>query len=122
MKNLTNLVSCCGLICQTCPIYWVNQEADEDARKMMISKIIRISDEKYNTKVNAKDVNGCDGCRGKESDLFNLCKGCKIRPCAEEKGIEFCSYCKDFPCELLEPLYKEDPVAQARLELIRDIL
>lgn len=122
MKSLSNLVSCCGLICQTCPIYWVKQETDPHARNTIIEKIIKISAEKYDTELSATDVNGCSGCRGNQTELFTLCIGCKIRPCAESKGIEYCSYCTDFPCKLLEPLYKEDPVAQARLELIRDIL
>lgn len=122
MNNLSNLVSCCGLICQTCPIYWVKQENNEDARKKMISNIIKISKKNYNIELAESDINGCKGCRGKTSGLFFLCKDCKIRACVEQKGLQYCSYCTDFPCEHLGPLYKEDPNAQVRLELIRDIL
>lgn len=37
----------------------------------------------------------CKGCRLEKCVLF---KGCKVRECAEEKQVDFCFQCVDFPC------------------------
>ncbi len=47
------------------------------------------------------DLNGftCKGCR---SDLLYIhpgCKECKIRTCAEDRGIMHCGVCPEFPCD-----------------------
>ena len=34
---------------------------------------------------------------------------CKIRPCAEEKGVEICFECKKFPCKLFSQFLKKHP-------------
>lgn len=122
MKNKTELISYCGLVCQTCPIYWVSEEMDPNKKEKMVDKIVKVSKSTYNIDVAASDINGCGGCRGESSQLFTLCKDCKIRECAKEKKIDYCSYCTDFPCDKLGPLYKDDPAAYIRLDLIKTIL
>ena len=37
----------------------------------------------------------CSGCRNEKCKLF---KNCKVRECAEKKGVDFCFQCSDFPC------------------------
>lgn len=37
----------------------------------------------------------CSGCRKEKCKLF---KNCKVRLCAEQKGVDFCFHCPDFPC------------------------
>lgn len=37
----------------------------------------------------------CSGCRNEKCKLF---KNCKVRLCSEEKGVDFCFQCPDFPC------------------------
>ena len=37
----------------------------------------------------------CSGCRNEKCKLF---KGCKVRSCSEEKGVDFCFQCSNFPC------------------------
>ena len=39
----------------------------------------------------------CHGC--KSDVLFENCRGCKSRPCAQSKNIEFCDQCSEYPCE-----------------------
>lgn len=39
---------------------------------------------------------GCKGCRQEQCRLF---KTCGVRPCHQEKGIDFCFECEDFPCD-----------------------
>ncbi len=38
----------------------------------------------------------CTGCRSEQCKLF---KGCGVRPCHQEKGVDFCYECSDFPCD-----------------------
>ncbi len=42
----------------------------------------------------------CSGC--KTDNLFIRCGKCKIRSCAQEKGIELCLDCKEYPCKIYE--------------------
>jgi len=38
----------------------------------------------------------CRGCRKEKCVIF---KSCKIRECSENKVVDFCFECSDFPCE-----------------------
>lgn len=38
----------------------------------------------------------CKGCRYEKCKLF---KTCKVRPCAQEKNVDFCFECTEFPCK-----------------------
>jgi len=38
----------------------------------------------------------CAGCRNEQCKLF---KNCGVRPCHQEKRIDFCFQCDEFPCE-----------------------
>lgn len=37
----------------------------------------------------------CKGCRNEKCKLFT---GCRVRPCCEQKGVDFCADCERFPC------------------------
>lgn len=48
----------------------------------------------------------CQGCRNEQCKLF---KNCGVRPCHQEKGVDFCYQCDEFPCTKThfdENLYK----------------
>jgi hypothetical protein len=51
---------------------------------------------------------GCRGCRA--GGGF---PGCQIRICAQERGVELCARCTDFPCEHIEPLAARYPTLVA---------
>ena len=38
----------------------------------------------------------CKGCRKEKCVIF---KNCKVRECSENKAVDFCFECSDFPCE-----------------------
>jgi hypothetical protein len=46
----------------------------------------------------------CQGCRGGCGD-----PECKIKKCAEEKNVNVCSECEDFPCESIKALARKFP-------------
>ncbi|MFP3911394.1 MAG: DUF3795 domain-containing protein [Desulfobacteraceae bacterium] len=37
----------------------------------------------------------CSGCRNEQCRLF---RDCGVRPCHQEKGVDFCYQCEAFPC------------------------
>jgi hypothetical protein len=48
----------------------------------------------------------CRGCREEQCKLF---KDCGVRPCHQEKQVDFCYQCDEFPCDRThfdQPLYK----------------
>ncbi|BBO81691.1 hypothetical protein DSCO28_22570 [Desulfosarcina ovata subsp. sediminis] len=48
----------------------------------------------------------CRGCRNEQCRLF---KNCGVRPCHQEKQVDFCYQCDEFPCERTnfdKPLYR----------------
>ena len=48
----------------------------------------------------------CIGCRFHDEGEPVHCKKCKIRDCASEKEVYFCSECADYPCILIKRLDK----------------
>jgi len=38
----------------------------------------------------------CTGCRNEQCRMF---QGCGVRPCHQEKGVDYCFECEDFPCD-----------------------
>lgn len=60
----------------------------------------------------------CGGCRKEKCKLF---KTCNARPCSEEKGVDFCFACDEFPCEntgFNENLYKRHVEINKRMKEI----
>ena len=58
----------------------------------------------------------CKGCRKEKCVLF---KNCKVRECSEEKKVNFCFQCADFPCDntgLDEHLYKRSVSINQRMK------
>ena len=104
----------CGLDCSACAIYIAahDPEAAERLAKQWRQGI--------SEKAKAEWFR-CQGCRGDKS--VRWCDDCKIAECAEERGLEFCSQCDDFPCVLLL-VWAEEPephrIAFERLKQMRD--
>ncbi|NVM38334.1 MAG: DUF3795 domain-containing protein [Candidatus Lokiarchaeota archaeon] len=48
----------------------------------------------------------CYGC--KSEIVFENCRGCRIRKCAQSKNIDFCNKCSEFPCEYIKRLVNLD--------------
>ena len=91
------LVAPCGLHCDICTMYRVykdkNPDLWQDTPKHFREQL------GFQDTISLKEAT-CEGCR---SDvLFEYCKNCNIRKCVlEEKGLNWCYECEDFPCEKL---------------------
>ena len=46
---------------------------------------------------------GCTGCRDRKGRILKF-PVCKTYDCVTGKGYDFCYECKDFPCEMLQPI------------------
>lgn len=80
----------CGLDCFNCIVYLAN---DNEEMKTYVSKETGIPAEKVS----------CKGCRNVKGKCPVIPMPCNVYPCAEKRGIEFCSDCSDFPCDHLHP-------------------
>jgi hypothetical protein len=88
------MVAPCGIDCATCQIFIAAndpQQAERLAESWRAGGRPQSKAEWFQ----------CQGCRGDEAKLWS--EDCLIRKCCmDEKGLESCSQCEDFPCETLE--------------------
>jgi hypothetical protein len=116
---MEGMISYCGLVCGKCPIYLASRETDKIKKDEMISEIIRICKKEYNIEYTTSDITDCDGCMSDTGRLFSGCRDCRIRNCVINKGILNCAYCSNYVCDNLNSLFKTDPSAKTRLDLIK---
>lgn len=82
------LLAPCGLYCGVCAIYI----ADRDSNLKFKERLTDV----YG--VGVGDIH-CRGCLS--DDVFGYCRVCPIRECIQEKGIEGCHKCDEFPCRFI---------------------
>lgn len=94
MKSVDSkqMTSPCGLPCFHCPVYMAN---DNEVIRKQVAEVLNIPEDKA----------VCQGCRPQKGTIpiLNPHKTCKIYTCTQEKGIDFCFECNDFPCDRLQP-------------------
>ena len=110
-EKIKAAIAPCGLCCETCFAH-----VDGDIRRYSQ----KLSEKLGNFHINAKRFEtllgnpifrkytdfkemldyfaseNCTGCRNEQCKLFT---NCGVRPCHQEKQVDFCWQCKDFPCE-----------------------
>ena len=119
---MDQVVSYCGLVCDTCLIYLATREKDDDKRYDMRVQIVREIKEHYGEECKPEDITDCDGCKTDSGRLFSGCRNCHMRKCARRKGVENCAHCAEYACEKIEKFFVTDPDARARLDAIRNKL
>jgi hypothetical protein len=92
-------LSPCGLYCGVCAIH-IAHLSDNQKFKKRLANLYKGGVAGKGTLPNsealcAADIQ-CDGCRS--GCLFMHCRQCDIRNCTQEKGIDGCHECDDFPC------------------------
>lgn len=110
MKKIT---SYCGLLCNECGAYIATRKNDDKMRK----EIAEQWSKQYHAEIKPVDIN-CDSCLSRGDTLFSYCNECKIRACAQKRGVTNCAYCEEFPCKLLLDFHEYVPEAKKRLEEI----
>lgn len=97
--DYANMTAPCGLDCFNCRMYKANDDPE-------VMEEVKQWAEKIGVKVD--DVL-CKGCRNEKDyipvvkTLFGDAKKCGAWQCTQEKGLDFCGKCDDFPCDHLHP-------------------
>ena len=89
--NRIELTAPCGLDCFNCPLY---EGIITEAYKQQVSQYLKI----------APEETPCKGCRGEKGYCrFATGKQCATWHCVQDKGVNYCFECNEFPCQLLAP-------------------
>jgi len=116
---MNNMLSYCGLTCNTCPIHLATRQENPEERTRMRAEIVRQCEEHYGIRYRLDEITDCDGCRTEGGRLFSASKNCLIRKCAREKKLESCAHCPAYACEKLKIFFMKDPGAKTRLDEVR---
>ena len=116
---MSDFLSYCGLVCNTCPIYLATREVNEEKQVRKRTEIAKLCKEQYGMNYEPADITDCDGCRTEGGRLFSGCTDCVIRNCAKQKAMENCAYCVEYVCKKLETFFTKDPDGKIRLDEVR---
>ncbi len=83
------LLAPCNLYCGVCGILKAHRE-NNVTLKERLSSFYGVLPEEI----------ACNGCLS--DTRFTFCRSCSIRSCTEEKGLEGCHQCEDFPCSFID--------------------
>ena len=90
--NDAKLVAPCGLFCGACPVF---KASGDSALAQKLAQTLGIPPEQVN----------CLGCRAEKGHIKIM--GEPVCPtyqcCIEQRGLQFCYQCEDFPCLKLAP-------------------
>ncbi|MBN1984466.1 MAG: DUF3795 domain-containing protein [Chitinivibrionales bacterium] len=103
----------CGLLCNECPAFIATKTNDNEKRKTVAAEWSKL----FQVNLQSDEIN-CVGCLSKKEPLFNHCKVCEIRSCSQNKELDNCAGCSDYPCSKLDFIFKSEPAAQKRLDTI----
>ncbi len=95
LKEQKAIAAVCGLYCGACSAYIATKE--DPARLTQLAGMFGCSEE---------DVK-CHGCRGDIRGSY--CSQCRMVQCAEERGIDFCSQCSEYPCDVIKEFQAQAP-------------
>lgn len=91
-----NLTAPCGKDCFDRPLY-IGEENRENREAFL--KRNNIPSDKFMCKGCRNNAGFCPGL-----EILGIDGNCKLYKCVQEKKVEFCFGCSEFPCEKLQPL------------------
>lgn len=92
-----DLVSVCGLYCGACGIYLATHENDNEKILQYALVLNQTFEETF-----------CDGCSSKRKSL-HCSKMCTFIDCKQQKSVNICSECDEFPCNALQEFKSKMP-------------
>jgi Protein of unknown function (DUF3795) len=90
MTNRAGLAAPCGIHCGLCLL---NKALTDEKLRDTLSQRMNVPPEKAT----------CKGCRAVVGHCPVIGEQCATYICSQEKGMEFCCDCPDFPCSKLLP-------------------
>lgn len=99
-KNLLapdkRLAAVCGLFCPACTVF-IGTREDPERLETIAGRVQKPVEELQ-----------CNGCRS-EKRCFYCRERCKMGQCAQERGVDFCGECNEYPCGILKTFQAEAP-------------
>jgi len=92
--DYAHLTAPCGLPCFACYLFLAQ---DDGEKRRLVSQELGLPPDKA----------VCPGCRALQGQPGHLPMSCRLYPCAEAQGVQFCSDCDDFPCDKLHPYFDQ---------------
>lgn len=86
------LLAPCGLYCGVCSIYIAHRDNNIKFKERLLPV--------YKAFAKGIDDIACTGCLS-SGIIFPVCRVCAIKKCTQEKGIEGCHQCDEFPCKYI---------------------
>jgi len=112
----------CGLYCENCAVKAKIEPAakvlQEEMKKAGFEEIIPFlpGGEGFWSFLNGMVNDGiCVSCREGSGN-----PGCAVRICAQEKGVEMCAFCSEYPCEKFADFFKGYPMLEQDNALLRE--
>jgi hypothetical protein len=118
--SMTGAIAVCGLDCGTCDIRRVPFDPDAAQRvAAWFCEMGWLTQEEGVQQVLERSMY-CKGCRGDR--LVHWSADCEILTCCvDERGLEFCSQCIDFPCARLTDRARDNARYAGALQRLRDM-
>ena len=115
MDSNESMIAVCGLDCGTCGIHLATDDpelAKRLAKNFRENGIIPDAE---------PGMFRCDGCKGDRSNHWN--EPCwMLKCCVDDKGLEFCSQCRDFPCRELEDWSVQNEKYQKAFDRLKNMV
>lgn len=98
----------CGIYCGACDVLMANEKGE-------VEKMAK------EWKMKPEDIK-CFGCKTETNSIY--CVDCGIKLCAEDKKVEFCFECKEFPCSRITAFRNDEhphhSIVLKNLKIIRE--
>jgi len=111
---MTEMIAYCGLDCTKCDAFKATQTRNRALKKTIAERWSK----ELKTRIGPADVE-CRGCKSETLSAWCL-RFCKIRPCADARGLETCARCSDYPCVELQRFLSTEQAAKDNLERVRE--
>ncbi len=114
------VIGACGLLCHECSIHKATE--DEEIAKEVRDWFVEMGWLNGNVNIDEfmKDGPYCSGCHGDREKHWS--PTCWILDCCvDDKGLDNCSQCSDFPCSKLENWAMENDGYKEALERLKQM-
>ena len=109
------MIGYCGLDCLQCEAFGATKNNDNALRAKVAEKWARLN----NATIKAEHIN-CTGCQSGGIKTYYCDQLCEIRKCATGKLVGTCADCTDYPCSLLDGIFRSAPQAKATLDKLKE--
>lgn len=109
---MRDMIGYCGLDCEKCDAYLATIHDDQALRE----KTAKLWAELNDAPILPEHIN-CVGCRVDGVKTLFCDQLCKIRQCAQEKGVTTCGSCEDMEqCQKISMVISENPDVMENLK------